>query len=239
MRGLAAEHLLPGEGDDVELVPRHVIGKHRRGRVADRETRAVVGDPAAIGNARTGGGAVPGEDNVIGPVDRREIGNLAIGRVQHIGVQFQLLVHVGDPALTEAFPGEHRDAAGTQEGPHRHFDRARVRARDDADSVRIGHLQHLARQVDRQLQDRLADLGAGLRVGLVTVMYCVSLQRARAALGPRGPPPRLETAGFKSSELRRPPCVNACTGVSARMTHINTDVNLGLDFPPKWVFIVR
>ena len=33
IRALAAEHLLPTEGGDIDSVPRQVIGEHRAGRV--------------------------------------------------------------------------------------------------------------------------------------------------------------------------------------------------------------
>ena len=44
---LAAQHLLPGEGDDVELGEVEVLGEDGRGGVADREALAVVRDPVA------------------------------------------------------------------------------------------------------------------------------------------------------------------------------------------------
>ena len=75
-------------------------------------------------------------------------------------VELKLLRGVGDPALAEALPSERRHGARAEHRPHRHFKGAGVRARNDADAVRIGQLQHLAHQVDAELQARLADLGA-------------------------------------------------------------------------------
>ena len=79
VRALAAQHLLPGPGDDIELVPRQVHGEHGRGRVADRQALAVVGDPVAVRHPHARGRAVPGEDDVVRPVDRAEVGELAVG----------------------------------------------------------------------------------------------------------------------------------------------------------------
>ena len=160
MCALTAQNLLPGEGRYIELVPRHVISKHGGGRIVEGQSFAVVRDPVAIGNARTRGGSVPGEDDVIAEIDRRQIGNFAIGRIQDGGVQLELFVDIGNPTFTEAFPRKHRDRPCAEHRPHRHFDGAGVRTGHNADPVRIGHLQHFAHQVDGKLQTRLADLGA-------------------------------------------------------------------------------
>src|SRR3546814_9701009 len=55
---LAAEHFLPAEGRNVDLVPRQVISEHRAGRIGEAKAGAVVGDPVAIGDANAAGGAV-------------------------------------------------------------------------------------------------------------------------------------------------------------------------------------
>ena len=107
-----------------------------RGRVADRQALAVGRDPVAVRHAHARGGAVPGEDHVVVEIDRGEIGQLAIAARDLARVlQLQLLDHVGDPALAEAFPGQHVDAAGAQQRPHRHLDGAGVGRRHDADAV--------------------------------------------------------------------------------------------------------
>ena len=69
VRRLAAERLLPGEGDDVELGPIEVLREGGGGRVADRQALAVGGDPVGVGHAHAGGRAVPGEDDVVVEID--------------------------------------------------------------------------------------------------------------------------------------------------------------------------
>lgn len=140
MRTLAAQHLLPREGRDIDLVPRQVIGEHRAGRVGEGQALAVVGDPVAVGHAHARGGAVPGEEDVVRPVDRIQVRDLAVIGAQDGGIELQLLDRVGHPALTEAFPGERGDGAGAEHGPHRHLERAGVGAGDDADAVGVGEL---------------------------------------------------------------------------------------------------
>ena len=82
-----------------------------------------------------------------------EIGQLAIGRLDGADVgELQLLDHIGHPAVAEAFPGEHVDAARAEQRPHRHLDGAGVGGRHDADAVVGRHLQHFAGQVDRLLR---------------------------------------------------------------------------------------
>src|SRR5580658_2079213 len=78
MGSLAAQHLLPGPGDDVELIPGKRHGEGGRGRVADRETLAVRLDPVAVRHTDAGGGAVPGEDDIAVSVDFGEVRNLSV-----------------------------------------------------------------------------------------------------------------------------------------------------------------
>ena len=160
MAALAAQHLLPAERGDIDLVPRNVVGKDRAGRVGEGQALAGLRDPFAIGHAHAAGGAVPGEQHVVGEIDLRQIGQLAIVGAVQLGFEPQLLDRVGDPALAKAFPGQHRHAARAQHRPHRHFESAGVAAGDDPDPVRIGQLQHFAHQIDAIAQARLADLGA-------------------------------------------------------------------------------
>ena len=70
---LAAQDLLPGPCRDIELVPGQPHGERGRGRVADRQTGAIVGDPRAIGNTHTRGRAIPCEDDIAVEIDGREI----------------------------------------------------------------------------------------------------------------------------------------------------------------------
>src|SRR5690606_16836103 len=74
----AAEHLLPREGRDIDLVPGNVVGEHRAGRVGETEAFAVVRNPVAVRHAHAGGGTIPGEQHVVRPVDLAQIRNLAI-----------------------------------------------------------------------------------------------------------------------------------------------------------------
>ena len=80
---LAAQHLLPGEGDDIELVEGKRLREGGAGRVADREPCPVRRNPVAVRHAHAGCRAVPGEDHIAGEIDLREIGQLAIGRFEH------------------------------------------------------------------------------------------------------------------------------------------------------------
>jgi hypothetical protein len=54
MRGFAAEHLLPGEGDDIELIEIEPLGEGGRGGVADGQSLAVGRDEAGIHTEETG-----------------------------------------------------------------------------------------------------------------------------------------------------------------------------------------
>ncbi len=161
VRGLAAQRLLPGEGHDIELRPVERLRERRRGGVADGQALAVGADPVGIGHAHAGGGAVPGEDDVGGRIDLGEIGDLAVSRVQLGDVlELQFLDDVADPALAEGFPGDRGDGPRAEQRPQRHFDRAGIGGRHDADPVIGGHFKHFARQLDRELELGLADLRA-------------------------------------------------------------------------------
>ena len=160
MAAFAAQHLLPGIGYDIELVPRQIHREAGGSGVGEGQPGAVVGDPVAIGHAHARGRAVPGEDHIAGRIDRGEVGQRAIRRLEHRGIELELFDRIGHPAFAEAFPSEQRGRTGAEHRPHRHLDRAGIRAGNDADAVRGRHLQHLARQVDRILQPALAELAA-------------------------------------------------------------------------------
>ena len=78
VRGFAAQRLLPGEGGDIELWPIERLRERGRGRVADRKSGAIGGNPVGIGHAHARGGAVPGEDDVACRIDAGQIGQFAI-----------------------------------------------------------------------------------------------------------------------------------------------------------------
>ena len=120
---------------------------------------------SAFGTRTPRGGAVPGEHQVgvgadlgRGPAAGRR------GRPAPRRRQLQLLGHVGDPVLAEAFEGQQLNRLGAQHRPHGHLDGAGVGAGDDADQEVVRNLQHLAGAVDRLLQARLAGLGRGASV---------------------------------------------------------------------------
>ncbi len=161
MRGFAAQHLLPGEGDDIELGAIERLREHRRGRVADGQAFAVRRDPVGVRHPHARGRAVPGEDHVGGEIDLAEVGQLAVRRLQHRGVlELELLDDVGDPAFAERFPGQHGHRPRAEQRPQRHLDRAGIGGRHDADAIVGGNLQHFAGEIDGALELRLADLGS-------------------------------------------------------------------------------
>ena len=161
MARLAADRLLPGESDHIELVPIERLGERSRGRVADRQSAAVGGDPIGIGDAHARGGAVPGEHDVGRRIGPGEIGEFAVSGLEHRHVlELKLLDDVGDPAFAEGFPGQHGHRPRTEQRPQRHFDRAGIGGRHDGDAVVGGDLKNFAGQIERALELRPARLGA-------------------------------------------------------------------------------
>ena len=75
-------------------------------------------------------------------------------------LELQFLDDVADPALAEGFPGDRGHRPRAEQRPQRHFDRAGIRRRHDADLVVGRHFKHFARQFDRELELGLADLRA-------------------------------------------------------------------------------
>ena len=170
MLRFATHHLLPGISNDIEFLPRQLHRKGRRGGIADREPFAVVRDPLSIGDADAGCRAVPGKYHVARPVDRGEIGEVAItGRKRADVFQPKLLDDIADPAFAEAFPGQHVDAAGTEQRPQRHLNRAGVGRRYDADAIIVGQTEQFPRAIHRLDDMGFAVLGtvgsAKLRIG--------------------------------------------------------------------------
>ena len=153
----AAEHLLPGEGGDIELLPGKPLGEGRGCCIANYEAFTIRRDPVAIRHADARRGAVPGEDDIAGKIDLVKIRQGAIGRFDetHV-VETQLLHHVGDPALAEALPGQHIDATLPEQRPQRHFDGACVGSRNDADEIVFGDFEDRPRFLDGLAQACLA-----------------------------------------------------------------------------------
>ena len=142
--GFAAQRLLPAESADIDFRPVDVLGECRRRRVADGEAGAVGGDPVGVGHPHAAGGAVPGEHDVLRRVDPAQVRDLAIVGGAHLGVELELLDHIGDPAGAEAFPGEHRHGPRAQQRPQGQLHRPGVGGGDDAEPIvgREGRAAH-------------------------------------------------------------------------------------------------
>ncbi|MEH2475460.1 hypothetical protein V1284_006904 [Nitrobacteraceae bacterium AZCC 2299] len=146
MTGLAAQRLLPGEGDDIELGPVERLRERRRGGVANRQAFTIGLDPVGIGHAHAGGGAVPGEDDVGSRIGLAEIRDFAIAGMQLGDIpELQFLDDIADPALAEGFPGDGGNGTLTEQRPQRHLHGAGIRRRHDADLVAGRYFKHFAR----------------------------------------------------------------------------------------------
>ena len=247
MPAFAAERLLPAEGGDIDLRPVDVAGRTRpwsRRRCVRPVRSAAI--QSALGTRTPL--VVPFQVNRMSLAGRSppRSADLAIIGGAHVGIELQLLDHVGDPAGAEALPGEHGDRPRAEQRPHRHFERAGVGGGDDAEPVVGGQAEQRVRPVDRLAEaapcraptrcERPSDAGVELvgrsspaawrrdrtkrsgraraaRAAAVSVTIQLSSQRARAALGRRGPPPVLAAiaaSGKASSE--RFACCAAASG---------------------------
>ena len=158
VRGLAAERLLPGERR------RHRASAQSSGCAKAADVASQIDSPvrsAAIQSAlgtRTPD-VVPFQVKTMSLAGSiaGEIGQFAIGGAPHGDVfELQLLGDVADPAFAEGFPGQHGHRLRPEQRPERHFDRAGVGGRHDADAVIRRHLQHFAGQIDGALELGLA-----------------------------------------------------------------------------------
>ena len=183
MLGLAAEHLLPGEGGGIELLPGDLLREHRRGRIADGQAGAIVSDPIGIGHTHPRGGAVPGEHHVAVAIDLGEIGQFAIRRKQRAYIfELELLDDIGDPIARERFPREHVDAAGAEQRPQRHLDGAGVGSGHDRHAVIGGKLEQRSRPLERK---REARFGLGPTMVAADQSSREALHRPAGMLGAR------------------------------------------------------
>ncbi len=157
----AAQRLLPGERHHIELGPVELLRERRRRRVADGEAFALGADPVGIGNTHAGSGAVPGEDDVGSGIGLAQIGDFAIAGMQlgHV-LELQFLDDIADPAFAEGFPGDRGHRARSEQRPQRHFDRAGIGGRHNADLVAGRYFKHFPRQLNRELELGLADFRA-------------------------------------------------------------------------------
>ncbi|QTK82338.1 Hypothetical protein AT6N2_L1592 [Agrobacterium tumefaciens] len=161
MTALAAQNLLPREGDDVEFRKVHVLRKRRGCGVANGQALAVGGNEIGVGNTNARGRAVPCKDHVTVEIDVGKVRQQAIIGLELANVlQLQLLDNVGDPASAEAFPGQHIDATFTEQRPERHFNSAGVGCRNDADTIIGGNIENFTGEIDGLLQLGFANLGA-------------------------------------------------------------------------------
>jgi hypothetical protein len=136
----AAQHLLPREGRDIDLVPRHVVGEHRAGRVGEAQALAVVGIQSPLGTRTPE--VVPFQVNSTS-FDQStcvQIGQLAVIGADHGRIELELLDRIGHPAFAEALPGERRDGRAPSI-VHIAISNAPVsEPGDDADAVGVGQL---------------------------------------------------------------------------------------------------
>ena len=154
----AAQHLLPGVGEHIDLVPIDVLREHGGGCIGEGQALAVCWHPIIIGHAHARRGAVGGEQHVGAEISSGQVGQFAVGRGDNGGVELELLGSIGDPAFAEAFPGDGRNRTGAEHRPHRQFIGAGIAGRHDADAVRVGDAEQLAGKIDGVLQARLAEL---------------------------------------------------------------------------------
>ena len=185
MRRFPAQRLLPGPGDDIELVPRQIHGKGRRRRIANHQPLPVGSDEIRIRQPHARRGAVPGEHQIMRRINLGQVGQLAIRRAEHIGIgQLQLLDDVGRPGLGKTLKRQDIHRARPEQRPQRQFHGPGVGGRNNAKAPVIGHAKdgfgpgdHLGqpplrgrgamrapKRVDRQRGERIArTLGTGAR----------------------------------------------------------------------------
>ena len=183
MRRFAAQHLLPAEGGDIDLVPRNAHGKGGAGGIGEGQSLAILGDPVAVRDADAGRRAVPGEENVMSPVDRPEVGQFPIIGSDQMTFDVELVGDVLDPFLPEAFPAHRGDGARAEHRPHRHLERAGIRAGDDSDPMAVGQFEHLAHQRDAVCQSRLV-MRAAMRPAETVEVELVGAPAGRLGAGP-------------------------------------------------------
>ena len=118
MRGFAAQHLLPGEGHDIELVPGQFHRKGSRSRIADGQAFTGIGNPVAISQLHAAGGAIPHKHRVMRRIVLRHVRQLTVRRLEGARVlELELLDRVGDPVFGKAFPGEQVHGTRAQQRP--------------------------------------------------------------------------------------------------------------------------
>ena len=155
--GLAAQDLLPRVAGRIEPGPVHRIGEDGGRGVAEREPRAIGGDPLRIGHPHARSGAVPDENRVAVGIDLREVGQAAVRRIDRACVQgAQLAGAVVRPKRTEIVPAQKVRPARAEQRPHGHLDGAGVGARNDSDPPLVRQPEKRARSLQQLLDARPA-----------------------------------------------------------------------------------
>ena len=95
-------------------------------------------------------------------------------------VQLELLDDIGDPALSEAFPGEGIERTRTEHRPHGHLEGTGVGGRHDADPIVIGNAENGPAILDHPQQ-----FGLGIFRTMRTANTCgrKNVERPAGSLG--------------------------------------------------------
>ncbi len=123
---------------------------------------AVGGDPVGVRHPHARRRAVPGEDDVACRIDRGEIGQFAVAGA--CSTVASLSLSSLTTSLTQPSPKDSQASIvtgrGAEQRPQRHFDRAGVGRRHDADAIVGRDLQDFAGQIDGALELGLAGFRA-------------------------------------------------------------------------------
>jgi hypothetical protein len=185
VRAFAAEHLLPGEGDDVELPKSSFCAK--AAEVASQMVRplrsAGMKSPLATRTPEVVPFQVKTTSRSKSTLPRGRAARRRAPRTCARRSSFSCLTTSVTQPCAEALPGDHVDAAFAEQRPQRHLDGAGVGGRNDADAVVGRDLENFAGQRDGLLELGLADLGA-VRAAERRVRRASSDQPGRFAQGP-------------------------------------------------------
>src|SRR4029079_3857996 len=112
MSRLAAEDLLPGIGEHIELRPIEALREDAGRRVANGKALPVRLYPICVRYPDAGCGSVPGKDDIAREVDVGEIRQLTVSGLHDAPVaELQLLDDIDHPSLAEGLPGQDVDTA--------------------------------------------------------------------------------------------------------------------------------
>ena len=162
VRRLAAQRLLPGEGDDIELGPVELLregGARWRRRSSGPARSAAIKSPFGTRTPEV----VPFQVKTRSASGRPWRGRAARRRrprATSASLSFSCLTTSVTQSLPKLSKASRWTGRAPEQRPHRHLDGAGVGGRHDADQVVGRDLQHLAGAVDGVLELRLAELGA-------------------------------------------------------------------------------